>query len=244
MAGHSKWSNIKHKKAKEDAKKAKAFTKLIKEITVAARQGGGDPEANPKLRLLLEKAKEVNMPQDNAVRAIKRGTGEMPGVSYESYLYEGYAPENVALMIEVLTDNKNRAVMELRTFFNKNGGVLAESGAVNWMFNKLGVIKVQGPSLTEDKLLDILLTHDVKDIEKEGNNTFRITTDPKALEQVKKALEISDIKVLSDDVEWVANNTVSPSKEQREKAEEFIDKLEELDDVQNVYSNLSISESE
>lgn len=242
MAGHSKWANIKHKKAKEDAKKAKVFTKLIKEITVAARQGGGSPEDNPRLRLLLDKAKEVNMPQENSVRAIKRGTGEMPGVSYDAYTYEGYAPNNVALIIEVLTDNKNRAIMELRTFFNKNGGILAESGAVGWMFNKLGVINISGEGQTEDGLLDLLLTHDVKDINEVDGN-FIITTDPKSLEDVKNVLKSHNIKIESAEVEMVANDTINLTEEEQEKSLEFIDDLESLDDVQNIYTNLSNSGS-
>lgn len=237
MAGHNKWSQIKHKKAKEDAKKSKFFTKLIKEITVAARTGGGEPEHNPRLRLLLDKAKDINMPQDNAIRAIKRGTGEMPGQSYESYMYEGYGPGNIALLIDVLTDNKNRAIMELRTFFNKNGGILAESGAVSWMFNKLGVIRVTAPALTEDNLLEILLSHDVKDINKTDEG-FNIVTDPRSIETVKRALELNNISVESAEVEWVSNNNVSLDDQTEEKAHEFLSNLEDLDDVQNIYTNL------
>ncbi len=237
MAGHNKWSQIKHKKAKEDAKKSKFFTKLIKEITVAARTGGGEPEHNPRLRLLLDKAKDINMPQDNAIRAIKRGTGEMPGQSYESYMYEGYGPGNIALLIDVLTDNKNRAIMELRTFFNKNGGILAESGAVSWMFNKLGVIRVTAPALTEDNLLEILLSHDVKDINKTDEG-FNIVTDPRSIETVKRALELNNISIESAEVEWVSNNNVSLDDQTEEKAHEFLSNLEDLDDVQNIYTNL------
>ena len=237
MAGHNKWSQIKHKKAKEDAKKSKFFTKLIKEITVAARTGGGEPEHNPRLRLLLDKAKDINMPQDNAIRAIKRGTGEMPGQSYESYMYEGYGPGNIALLIDVITDNKNRATMELRTFFNKNGGILAESGAVSWMFNKLGVIRVTAPALTEDNLLEILLSHDVKDINKTDEG-FNIVTDPRSIETVKRALELNNISIESAEVEWVSNNNVSLDDQTEEKAHEFLSNLEDLDDVQNIYTNL------
>ena len=154
MAGHSKWSTIKHKKAKEDAKRGKKFTKLIKEITVAAREGGGDPDDNPRLRLHLEKAKEINMPQENSMRAIKRGTGELPGVNYEQYLYEGYGPGSCAVIIDMLTDNKNRAISTVRSFFHKQGATLAESGAVSWMFDKLGVIRVPADSVSEDTLLE------------------------------------------------------------------------------------------
>ena len=148
MSGHSKWATIKHKKAKEDAKRGKLFTKLIKEISVAARQGGGDPDANPRLRTLMDKAKEINMPQENSSRAIKKGTGELPGTFYERYQYEGYGPGNSAVIVDVLTDNKNRAIAELRALFTRKGAALAESGAVSWMFDKLGVIRVTDQNLT------------------------------------------------------------------------------------------------
>ncbi len=163
MSGHSKWATIKHKKAKEDAKRGKVFTKLIKEITVAAK-AGGDPAGNPRLRTLLDNAKEVNMPQENVTRAIKKGTGELPGVSYQSQMYEGYGPGKIAIIVDVLTDNKNRAVADLRHLFVRKGGVLAENGAVQWMFDRMGIIRGSGSNVTEDKLIELLLDYDVKDI--------------------------------------------------------------------------------
>lgn len=236
MSGHSKWATIKHKKAKEDSKRGKLFTKLIKEITIAARMGGGDPTGNPRLRLLLEKAKEINMPHDNSARAIKRGTGEIPGQSYESYIYEGYGPGNIAVIIEVLTDNKNRAIAELRNMFNKKGGVIAQAGAVNWMFAKLGVLRI--PSGTsEDRLLELLLEHEIKDIRTE-DETITITCDSKSIEEIKQILLDNKIKVESAEMEWVAQDMVDVNAETEEKAYEFLQALEDLDDIQNVYTNL------
>ena len=239
MSGHSKWSTIKHKKAKEDSKRGKLFTKLIKEITIAARLGGGDANANPRLRLLLDKAKEINMPLENSQRAIRRGTGELPGMSYERYMYEGYGPGNSAVMVEVLTDNKNRAIGELRALFSRKGGILAEAGAVSWMFNKLGVITLPKSDITEDQLLENLLAHDVKDIKQIEDNGFVITTDLKALEEVKQALITMGLKPESAEVEWVPQTTISiPNPEIEEKAHDFLSALEDLDDVQEVYTNL------
>lgn len=237
MAGHSKWSQIKHKKAKEDSKRGKLFTKLIKEITIVARMGGGDPAGNAKLRLLLEKAKEINMPQDNSSRAIKRGTGEIPGQSYESYMYEGYGPGNIAVIVEVLTDNKNRAIAEMRTVFTRKGGIIAQAGAVSWMFNKVGVIRIPEKSATEETLLNLLIDHNIIDIRSEDNITT-ITCDMASLDDIKQLLSENNIKVESAEIEWVPQNTVSISKENEEKAYEFLQALEDLDDVQNVYTNL------
>lgn len=238
MSGHSKWSTIKHKKAKEDAKRGKLFTKLIKEITIAARIGGGDPEGNPRLRLLMDKAKEINMPLDNTMRAIKRGTGELPGMTYERYMYEGYGPGKIAVLVEVLTDNKNRAVSELRAVFTRRGGSLGESGTVSWMFDKLGVIRMAQQGLTEDQLIEILLEHAVKDVKLE-DNLFEITCDQKALETIKTALNTIGYKVESADVEFVPRDTVQLDGETETKAYEFLNALEDLDDVQNVYTNLN-----
>lgn len=237
MSGHSKWSQIKHKKAITDSKRGKVFTKLIKEITVAARMGGGDPTGNPRLRFLLDRGREINMPQDNALRAIKRGTGELPGISYENYTYEGYGPQNIAVMVDVLTDNKNRAIAELRTVFGKKGGILAESGSISWMFKKLGVICVPSAGTTEDKLLEDLLEYDINDITQE-DGFFTITCDPKSLEEVKNKLSSLNYKIESAEIEWVAQNTVQLNKEAEEKAYDFLHALEDLDDVQNVYTNL------
>lgn len=237
MAGHSKWANIKHKKAKEDAVRGKAFTKLVKEITVASRVGGGDPSGNPRLRTLVEKAKDINMPQDNIKRAIQKGTGELPGVAYEHHMYEGYGPGGIAVMVEVLTDNKNRAVAEVRHVFTKKGGNMAENGSVSWMFSQKGVIKATGGNLTEDQLLEKLLDFDVEDIKKE-EELFFIICNPKALEEVKTGITQAGLKAENSDIEWVAKDTAQLSGEDEEKAFEFLESLENLEDVQNVYSNI------
>lgn len=237
MSGHSKWSQIKHKKAILDAKRGQAFTKLIKEITITARQGGGDPASNAKLRLLIEKAKDVNMPLDNITRAIKRGTGELPGVSYEPMTYEGYGPYGIAVMIDTLSDNKNRTVAELRHVFTGKGGNLAETGAVNWMFHKTGVVDIQG-AVHEDTLLEKLIDYDVQDVKHDGNFST-VYCDPKSLESIKQAIKNMGLAVEKAEVEWVAQNTVSLSTEQADKAYEFLSNLQDLDDVQNVYTNLA-----
>lgn len=236
MSGHSKWATIKRKKAALDSKRGKEFTKLIKEITVVARLGGGDPNANSRLRLLLEKAKEINMPMDNTVRAIKRGTGEMPGQQYEEHMYEGYGPFGTAIVVDALTDNKNRTVAELRRIFSSSGGSLAETGSVGWMFARMGVIQVSGKT-SEDELLELLLDYDVKDISYD-EEIFSITCDPKSLEKIKAILQENGLKVEKAEVEWVAQNTVALTNEQEEKAYEFLSSLEDHEDVQNVYTNL------
>lgn len=237
MAGHSKWANIKHKKAKEDAARGKAFTKLIKEITIVARSGG-DPAGNPRLRTLIEKAKHINMPQDNIKRAIQKGTGELPGVSYEQMMYEGYGPGGIAVMVEVLTDNKNRAVAEVRHAFSRKGGNLAENGAVSWMFSQKGVIQATHDTLSEDALLEQLLDFDVEDVKKE-EDLFIITCESKALEEVKNACTAAGLIVENAEVAWVAQTSPELSEEDETKAFEFLDALEALEDVQNVYSNIN-----
>lgn len=237
MAGHSKWANIRHKKAKEDAKRGKIFTTLGKEIAIAAKLGGGDPAGNPRLRTLLEKAREVNMPLDNAQRAIKRGTGELPGASYESIMYEGYGPGGIAVLIDTLTDNKNRTVAELRHLFSSKGGTLAETGAVGWMFAKSGVLNATGSNLSEDSLLELLIDFDISDIS-HHEATFTIVCEPKSLDAVKQALLGAGIKVESAELEWVASNTTSVAKDLEEKAVEFLAMLEDLDDVKHVFTNL------
>lgn len=237
MAGHSKWKSIKHKKAIADSKRSKSFTKLIKEITVAARTGGGDPNGNARLRFLLDKAKEINMPLENAQRAIKKGTGELPGVQYEAYTYEGYGPGGIAVIVEVLTDNKNKAIAELRHVFSRNNGSIGESGAVGWMFERLGVIHAQDGSLSEDQLLEHLLDYDVKDISRE-DQSWIITCSPKALDPVRQAVLKLGLKVDEAELELVAKNTVNLGESDESKAIEFLQALEDLEDVQNVYSNL------
>jgi len=219
MAGHSKWANIKRKKAKEDGKKSKVFTKIIKEITIAARENGGNPDLNPRLRLLLEKGKEANMPIENAMRAIKKGTGELPGAQYEEYTYEGYAPHGIAVMIDAITDNKNRTVAEFRRLFSENNGSLGELGTVNWMFEKLGA------------------EYDIKDMQID-DNAYTIYCDPKALESVKNAVEKAGLKIENSGLEWVAKNTTELPEGQSDKVLEFLSKVQDHDDVENVYTNL------
>jgi YebC/PmpR family DNA-binding regulatory protein len=237
MSGHSKWSTIKHKKAKEDAKRGQAFTKLIKEITVAARHGGGDPNGNPRLRTLLEKAKEINMPIDNSTRAIKKGTGELPGVNYEEFMYEGYGPHGIAVIVETLSDNKNRTVASLRHLFSKMGGNLGESGSVNWMFEKLGVIRATGSGKSEEQLMETLLDYDVKDIRQE-DDIFSVMCDPREIDQVKQAVQKSGFKVEEAEIEWVAKNSTELDAAAEEKALDFLSALQDDEDVQHVYTNL------
>lgn len=237
MSGHSKWATIKHKKAGLDAKRGKVFTKIIKEITVAARAGGGDLSANPRLRFLVEKARSVNMPQENYLRAIKKGTGELPGQQYEAITYEGYGPAGMAVIVEVLTDNKNKAVAELRHVFSREGGNLGETGSVNWMFERAAVIHTQGANLTEDILLENLLDYPIKNIDQE-EDTFVIVSEAQACDKVKQAVLDLGYTVKEAELEWVPKTKVSLQGEQEEKALNFLHKLEELEDVQNVYANL------
>lgn len=237
MSGHSKWANIKHKKAKEDAKRGQTFTKIIKEITVCAK-AGGIPENNPQLRQLIEKAKEANMPGDNISRAIKKGTGELPGVSYEAISYEGYGPGGTAVIIEALTDNKNRTVADLRHIFGRHNGNLAETGAVNWMFDKLGVVRGTISGQSEDDLLEALMDYDVKDIST-NDGIVSVTTGMASLFQVKDTLVKLSMKVDSAELEWIAKNNLEVDQETEEKAFALFEALEDNDDVQNVYSNLN-----
>lgn len=239
MSGHSKWKTIKHKKAAQDAKRGKAFTKLIKEITVVARDGGGDPSGNPRLRMLMEKAKAINMPLDNVTRAIKKGTGELPGQSFEAVTYEGYGPAGIAVMVDALTDNKNRTVSDMRHMFSKTGGSLGETGSVNWMFERKGSLTIKAEGKSEDDLLELLLDYDVSDIRKD-DHLFIIYCDPKATDAVKHVLEQQKgIVVESADLEWVAKNPLELSDQASAQAVEFLEQLDDHDDVQNVYTNLA-----
>jgi YebC/PmpR family DNA-binding regulatory protein len=236
MAGHSKWKQIKHKKAITDSKRGKAFTKLIKEISIAARLGGGDPAGNPRLRLLLEKAKEINMPLDNTQRAIKRGTGELPGVQYEEITYEGYGPYGMAVIVDTLTDSKNRTVAEFRRLFTSHGGTLGESGSVSWMFEKLGVIHGQ-TTLSEDELLEKLLDFDIKDVKKD-EALVTITCEPKSLEVVKQAVKHLGITIVDAELEWIAKSPLTLPEDQAQKAYAFLEIVDDHDDVKNVYATL------
>ncbi len=237
MSGHSKWANIKHKKAKEDAKRGQTFTKIIKEITVCAK-AGGIPENNPQLRQLIEKAKEANMPAENITRAIKKGTGELPGVSYESISYEGYGPGGAAVIIEALTDNKNRTVADLRHIFARHNGNLAETGAVNWMFEKVGMIQGIIKNKSEDDLLEALMDFDIQNISVDEDITT-VTCSIPALFQVKDALIQLGMKIEQAELAWVAKNNLDVDPEIEEKAFALFEALEDNDDVQNVYSNLN-----
>ena len=237
MSGHSKWANIKHKKAKEDAKRGKEFTKLVREITIAAKSGG-DPAGNPRLRHLVEEAKEINMPAENVQRAIKKGTGELPGVMYEAITYEGHGPSGTAIIIEVLTDNKNRVVADLRHIFSRNGGNLAETGSLNWMFERLGIVRAHTPAgLTEDSLFEQLIDFDIKDISIE-NGTLTISMPLVSLHEVTEAVKKLNIKIDDSQIEWVAQNFVTLEADAEEKAFNLLEKIEEYDDVQNVYTNI------
>lgn len=237
MAGHSKWANIKHKKAKEDAKRGKEFTKLVREITIAAKTGG-DPAANPRLRHLVDEAKDINMPQENIQRAIKKGTGELPGVSYEAITYEGHGPNGTAILIETLTDNKNRVVADLRAIFTRNGGNLAETGSVNWMFEKLGIVRAQAqPGMTEDSLFEALIDFDIKDISI-TDSIITISMPLASLHEVTEAIKKMNCKVEQSQIEWVAKTLINLDPEAEEKAFNLLDKIEEYDDVQNVYTNI------
>ncbi len=238
MAGHSKWKQIKHKKAITDSKRGAKFTKLIKEITLAARTGGGDPAGNARLRLLLEKAKEINMPAENAQRAIKRGTGELPGVQYEQIMYEGYGPGGFAILVDVLTENRNKAVAELRHAFSKNGGTLGEAGAVAWMFEKKGVIKANAGNMSEEDILEKLLDHPVDDVVVDDGTVY-VQCPVKSLDEIRQSVAALGLKVESAEIEWVPKNTMAFESDQAQKAYEFMEAIEDLDDVQNVYSNIA-----
>lgn len=237
MAGHSKWKQIKHKKAITDSKRGKKFTKLLKEITMAAKVGGGDPAGNARLRHLMEKGKEINMPLENTIRAIKKGTGELPGQSYERYVYEGYGPGNIAVIVEVLTDNKNKAIAEMRTTFSRNGGTVGETGTVGWMFDRVGALYVNADAKAEDALIETLLAYDIKDITHE-DGVFTISCDVKSLDEVRNALNKAGYSIESAEIEWFPKDTMALTGETEEKAHNFLEALEDLDDVQNVYTNL------
>lgn len=241
MSGHSKWSTIKRKKAAIDSKRGKIFTKLIKEITVAAKTGGGDPDGNPRLRLAIDNAKSANMPLDNIERAIKKATGELEGAVYSELTYEGYGPGGVAMIVESLTDNKNRTVAEVRHIFSKNGGSLGESGSVAWMFDKKGVIVLPAQGKTEDDLMEIVLDAGAEEIEGE-DDYFEITTSIESFEPCRKALIDAGLEVENASLQWIAQNTIEVEGENAEKIIKLTESLEDLDDVQDVYSNADIQE--
>lgn len=238
MSGHSKWATIKHKKAATDAKRGSLFTKLIKEITVAAR-GGGKPDTNPRLRVAIERAKEASMPADNIERAVKKGTGELEGVSYEDIVLEGYGPGGVAFYVEGVSDNKNRTTSEVRTIFTKKGGNMAGAGSVSWMFEKKGYIVVSKSSIEEDKLMSVALDAGAEDMVVEDEN-YAVMTTPVDFFKVKKAIEDNKISIESAEITLIPKSTVKVTGEDVKKVLDLVSGLEEHDDVQNVYANFDI----
>jgi YebC/PmpR family DNA-binding regulatory protein len=236
MSGHSKWATTKRKKAVIDSKRGKIFTKLIKEITISARQGGGDSAGNPRLRLAIDNAKAANMPADNIDRAVKKATGELEGQTYSELTYEGYAPAGIAIIVDVATDNKNRTVAEVRHIFSKHGGGMGESGSVAWMFNKKGVITLPNQGKTEDEIMEIIIDAGADDMQTE-EDFFEVQTSLENFENVRKALLDKKITVENASLQWVAKNTIPIKGEDAEKVIRLIETLEDNDDVQNVFTN-------
>src|SRR5436190_15510249 len=239
MSGHSRWSQIKRKKGKADVQRGKLFSKILREVTVAARNGGGDAKVNMRLKAAMESAKEANMPHDNIKRAVQKGTGELPGESYEEITYEGYAPGGVAIMIRVLTDNRNRTAPEIRHTFEKYGGNMGASGAVAWMFDRKGVIQVDAGKVAEDDLLALALDAGATDM-RSGEKVFEITTAPAEMDAVRTALEAARMPVLEGEVTFVPQSTVRVEGKDAPQVLRLIEALEELDDVQTVYANYDI----
>jgi YebC/PmpR family DNA-binding regulatory protein len=241
MSGHSKWATIKRKKGALDAKRGKTFTKWIKEITVAARNGGGDPAGNPRLRTAILGAKGVNMPADNIERAIKKGTGELEGTTYEEVTYEGYGPGGIAILMESLTDNRNRTTGELRHMLTKNGGRMAEAGSVQWMFHSKGILAVPRSAVDEDTLITLVLDAGAEDVDTNDPETYEITTSPQQFEAVRAALTQKGIATASAEIAKVPQNVISLSEKDAEAALKLMEVLEDHDDVQKVSSNLELS---
>ena len=241
MSGHSKWSSIKHKKGATDAKRGKIFSKLIKEITVAARMGGGDPDSNPRLRSVILTAKSENMPKDNMERAIKKGTGELEGVNYEESTYEGYGPGGAAVFLESLTDNKNRAVADIRHIFNKHGGNLGENGCVAWMFDKKGYFAVEKSTVGEDTLMEIAIEAGAEDV-REDNGSFEIITEPDDFESVKDAIDKAAIPYIDAEITMLPQSTTNLEGKQALQMVKLMEALEDCEDVQKVYTNADIPE--
>lgn len=243
MSGHSKWSSIKHKKGAADAKRGKIFTKLIKEITVAARMGGGDPTGNARLRTAVDAAKAANMPKDNIERGIKKGTGELEGVNYEELSYEGYGPGGVAVLVECLTDKKNRTVAEVKHLFERNGGSLGEPGCVAWMFEKKGLIIIDKASADEEALFDLALNAGAEDVRDDGDE-FEVMTDPGDFISVKEAIEEAGIEISHAENGMVPKNTIKLEGKKAQQMLSLMEGLEDNDDVSRVYANFDISDEE
>ena len=243
MSGHSKWHSIKHKKGRADAKRGKAYTQVIKEITVAARLGGGDPSANPRLRLAVQKAKSLNMPKDNIDRAIKKGTGELEGFNLEEVVYEGYGPGGVAVLFEATTDNKNRTVSELRHLFSKFGGNLSEAGSVAWMFQKKGYLVVKKEKIGEEDLLDVALEAGAEDVNDDGSN-WEIFTPPESFEAVRQALESKNVPLAAEQVSMIPQSNVKLLGKSAVQMLRLMEALEDHEDSTNVWANFDIEEKE
>jgi len=243
MSGHSKWATIKHKKGALDAKRGKIFTRLIKEITMAAKSGGGDVEGNPRLRTAVAAAKAENMPADNIKRAIQRGTGELEGVNYEEIQFEGYGPGGVALLVNVTTDNRNRTVSEIRHVFTKNGGNLGEAGSVAWMFHKKGEIIVPKAAAKEDDLMGIVLENGGEDLGDDGDS-WVITTDPGAFEAVLNAVKGANVEVVHSEVGMIPQNYIKLEGAAANQMIRLLEAIEDQDDVQNVYSNFDVDQTQ
>jgi YebC/PmpR family DNA-binding regulatory protein len=243
MSGHSKWSTIKHKKAAADAKRGKIFTRLIKELTIAARLGGGDPLGNPRLRSAIAAAKGANMPADNIKRAIQKGTGELPGVTYEEVAYEGYGPGGVAIIIETLTDNRMRTTPEIRHLFSKHGGNMGEPNSVSWMFERKGQFIIDASETTEDKLMELVLEAGAEDMSQE-DDFFEVTTSFESFIPVQQALEDAGISTRSAEVVMEPNNTVTLEGKKAEQCLKLLDVLEDHEDVQKLFANLEITDDE
>ncbi len=239
MAGHSKWAQIKHKKAAVDAKRGKIFTKIAKEITVAVRLGGKDPEMNPRLRTVIAKAKSVNMPNDNIERAIKKGTGELQESQYEEIRYEGYGPAGVAVMVDVMTDNKNRTVGEIRHLFTKYNGNLGESGCVGWIFDQKGYFVFDGSVITEDELMEIAIDAGAEDVKRDGNS-FEVITSPEDFENVKEVFDKKNLKYSVAEITMIPKNYVELKDKDAQNMLKLFEALEDHDDVQNVYANFDM----
>ncbi|MEX0980075.1 MAG: YebC/PmpR family DNA-binding transcriptional regulator [Gemmatimonadota bacterium] len=242
MSGHSKWATIKRKKAATDAKRGQAFTKLIREITVAAREGGGDPDFNPRLRLAVDTAKAANMPQENIERGIKKGTGELEGVDYQEIPYEGYGPGGVALYIETLTDNQNRTVAEVRHILERNGGNLGTAGSVAWQFDRKGQIFLDARRYDEEAVLDAALEAGADDVAREGDE-FIVTTEATAFHAVQDGIRAAGLEVAQAELSWIAKNEVEVAGRDAERLVKLLDALDEHDDVQKVHSNADIDEA-
>jgi YebC/PmpR family DNA-binding regulatory protein len=243
MSGHSKWASIKHKKAATDAKRGKIFTRHIRELTYAAKGGGGDPDSNAALRHAIDAAKAVNMPADNIKKAIMRGTGELEGVNYEGITYEGYGPGGVAVLVECLTDNKNRTVAEIRHVFSKYNGNLGEKGCVAWMFSKKGMIIIPQSAIEEDELMEIVLDNGAEDMKTEDEN-YEVSTSVEDFSKVLEAIKAKEIETESAEIAMVPSTFIKLTGKQAEQMLKLADKLEDLDDVQNVWSNFDISPEE